>query len=60
MSCELTCIYMRFCGSTFVIENILEIDESVADMQRTHKCKQYIFNQLTICFNVLLKTVILL
>ena len=60
MSCALTCIYMRFCGSTVAIANILEIAENVADMQRTHKCTQYILNQLTLCFNVFLKTVVLL
>ena len=60
MSCELTCIYMRFCGSTVAIENILEIAKNVADMQRTHRCTHRIFYPLTICFKVILTTVILL
>ena len=60
MSCALTFIYMRFCGSTVVIENILKIVKNVVDMQRTQKCTQFFFYQLTICFNVFLKNVILL
>ena len=60
MSCALTCIYVRFCRSTVAIENIFEIAENVADMQRTHICTQYILYLLNICFNVFLKTVILL
>ena len=60
MSCALTCIYMRFCGSKVAIENIFEIAENVVDMQRTHKCTQYVFYLLTLCFNIILEAVILL
>jgi hypothetical protein len=60
MSFALTSIYMRFCGSTVAIENILKIVKNVVDMQRTQKCTHHDFHQLKACFYVLLKTVNLL